>query len=590
MQYRTHLGTCIALTSALLLCPACQSSTAPDVNVRDDVETEPQRSVHAAKEETSPPVLETGAAAPLHARVMSPRWDERKLAQRALLHMKGPERTTIAVDLTAHSMRAERPRDAQRSLIAAIALDPKATVNAVVEALATVPPPARDTALRVLVTNEQVDLETERDMLIATATGMVEQPTTPDAFEVGLAVLARLHDPSATERIRDAIQTRDKPTRKTGMAVLQRWAVPGGLALALDAMNAPETYIRRRAAAALAMYPSSPAALDALTSSLRTETNSRVCTRTLEALAAFPAAQVEPILVERLTATEGCSTEHIFVTLAVARRVLRRSSESLPALRAALMAHASGPSQFGVKAAAVVALGDIELAKTLKGIDAIDALGELTSRSLESQEVRAKAIAALGAMQTPESTSRLYRVLENVELSPSIAQATLVAIEQSGHADEERMVALIPFTVEHERPEIRTLAVSHLARYASDATSARRLLALRGDQAPAIVQAANRGVQRVFEDADLTTSSAVEAGLETVDARHRARQRAVVDRAAKALEDAHGAEGHETMMTPGQEPDAAMVPPAAHRALAANPQPPVGEPPTAPQYDQSTTP
>ncbi|MGB1699132.1 MAG: HEAT repeat domain-containing protein [Nannocystaceae bacterium] len=492
MKYQKHLGRSIALTSALLLCPACQSTTTSEVGVRDNevLETQQEQTLTPSSEEASIPSFEPTAVGPLHARVASTRWAERKLAQRALLQIKGEQRASSAVDFATRSLQATDPKSLQRSLLAAIALDPEMTVASVVGVLESISPDARDAALRVLVTNPQVNLQPERDALLATATSMVEDPASPASFEVGLAVLAKLADPSATQRISDAIQARDKPTRKSAMAVLQRWAVPGGLDLAIDALNAPEVYVRRRAAAALAMYPSSPVALETLASLIRTETNTRVCTRGLEALAAFPAAQVEPLLVERLSATEGCSTEHTFVTLSVARRVLRRSSVELPALRQAIMTFAAGPSLFGVKAAAIVALGDIEMAKTLTGIDAIDAFGELTSKSLESAEVRKAAIAALGAMNTQEATSRLYRVLEDVELSPGIVAATLVAIEGSGHADQERMTALIPFTAEEEAPELRTLAVSHLARHANDVTSAKRLLALRGDRDPIIMDAA----------------------------------------------------------------------------------------------------
>lgn len=588
MQYRKHLGTCIALTSVMLLCPACQDNATERVSVRDNdvLETDDQRTMTPPHEEESTPSFDTTTIAPLHARVASPRWAERKLAQRALLHMTGEQRTASAAELATRAMDATDAKGTQRLLVAALSLNPDAALSAIVADLETATAPVRDAALRVLVRSEHVDLQPLRDTLVALGTSMADQASTPASAAIGLALLAKIGDASATERISLAINAKDKTTRKSGMSVLQRWAVPGGLDLALAALKTPEVYVRRRAAAALAMYPSSPAALDALASLLRTETNTRVCTRGLEALAAFPGAQVEPLLVERLVANEGCAVEHTFVSLAVARRVLRRSSAPLASLRSAIATVASGPSLFGVKAAAIVALGDVEMAKKIQGVDAIDALSELTSKSLESTETRMAAVAALGALNTQEATSRLYRVLEDAELSPTMVSATLVAIEESGHADQERMTALVPFTTEHEAAEIRSLAVSHLARNAQDSTSASRLLALRSDRDPAVMEAANRGIQRLFEGADVSTSSAINAQLNVVDTRHRQLQEAEAARAAVVLADAHRAHADEDHGFAAKDTDELGEPSESWLEATANPQPPVGEPPTAPVADR----
>jgi len=572
----------------MLLCPACQDTTTEQADVRDGnvVETDGQRTMKPPREEASTSSFDLTTLAPLHARLASPRWAERKLAQRGLLHMKAEQRADSATEFATHAIQATDVKSAQRLLLAGLSLDSDVALSTILANMDTAEASVREAALRVVVMTEDLDLEPQRETLVELGTSMVDDASTPASVAIGLAILARVGDPSATKRIGAAINARDKPMRKAGMSALQRWAVPGGLTLALDTLKAPELYIRRRAAAALAIYPSSPDAFNALASLLQTEANTRVCTRALESLAAFPATQVEPLLVERLSATEGCATEHIFVTLAVARRVLRKSSTELPSLRSALTAFASGPSLFGVKAAAIVALGDLEMAKTLQGADAIDAFGELTSKSLESSDTRKAAIAALGALNTQEATSRLYRVLEDAELSPTMVAATLVAIEASGHADQERMIALVPFTTEHEAAEIRSLAVSHLAQNAQDAASASRLLALRSDRDPTVMEAANRGVQRLFEGADVSTSSAINTQLNAVDTRHRQLQEAEVARAAVVLADAHRAHADEDHGLAAKDTDELGEPSESWLEATANPQPPVGEPPTAPVADR----
>lgn len=580
MQYRKKLGTCVALTSAMLLYPACQNTTTDEVGVRDgDVPTtEHQQRMAPPREGPSTPSFVPTELAPLHTRIASTRWAERKLAQRSLIQLRGEQRTSSALEFATEAMRADAKR-AQRLLLAALSLDAKATVAAVVANLADSPSVTRDAALRVLLAEDLVELQPQADALLGIATSMVERPTTPVSYGLGLAIFAKLGDPSATSRISAAIHASDKPTRKAGMSVLQRWAVPGGLELALSALQDPEVYMRRRAAAALALYPSSPDALAAVTQLLQTETDTRVCTRGLEALASFPPQSVEPLLVEKLGATEHCGLEQIFVTLAVARRVVRKSAVDLPVLRGALTTLASGPPQFGIKAAAVIALGDLERARQLEGADAVDALGELVSKSLESPEVRAGAVAALGDLRSQEATSRLYRVLEDVELSQQMVVATLEAIDKSALADTERMVALLPFTARGEATNVRALAISHIARNAIDPRSAARLVVLRDDGDPAIAGVAGQGVRRIFGDGDISTPSALTVQLERVALAHHERRAALERQAQVLLADAHRHDAAEEMSEAGGDAPG-LVPPASLVEASANPTPPTGEVPT----------
>ena len=536
MSRRTTYRASAALVTALLTLPGCQpDAAAPDTS--REVISDAERPVHTpASDEVDELTLEDDARAPdlsafadpqegLAERLQSRRWADRKLAQRELTNLSDTAaREQLAVALVDLAVQEIDGDGFHRLLTPALGLAPARAVDqavAAISAAASTEDAPSMSRLMLALAREDLTGRTRdhAEQLTPLALAAVARRDDPDSVLAGLSMLAHLGDDRVGGLITELSASSEKPTRKMAYAVAQRWSFEGGLEFALAGTSDPATYVRRRAVAALAQYPDAPESLAALAAILRTEANARVCTRAIEALETFDPSAAEPLLLERLSAGDDCGESHRFVTLAVARRLLRQHPQSMAALRTAIQALADGPAGQGLNAAAIVTLGDVEAAKLLDVDDAIYALGELTSRSLETRSTRLDAVAALAKMPQPDARRRVLRMLEHVDQDTDVVATTLAILDANPSQEQSSMVSLVPYTGSREHADIRAKATKVLAREASDRDSAERLATLSGDADGGVANLARQGSLRLLGAEAAKSAEHYAQALARVDAR-----------------------------------------------------------------------